>query len=126
MVLSANNLIGNHRLTKFIKNISYSIASTYDVKCNVGMGVAKRILVRKQSKPLEMKTNATIQTPFFFSPAMSFHGHCPKVRQAKPRRRALGLAMETQIDYRPELVCGVIMILCLLFGLAASVAQFAA
>ena len=73
-----------------------------------------------------MKTNASIQTPFLFNPEMSFRSHWSAVRQAKPRRRVLGLAMDTQIDHKQELVCGVIMILCLLFGLAAFVAQFAA
>ena len=73
-----------------------------------------------------MKTNASIQNPFLFNPEISFPGEWPMVRQAKPRPRALTLAMETQIDCKQEFVCGVILILCLLSGLAAFVAQFAA
>ena len=73
-----------------------------------------------------MKTNASIQNPFLFNPEISFAGKWPTVRQAKPRPRALTLAMETQIDYKQEFACGVVLLLCLLSGLAAVIAQFAA
>ena len=71
-----------------------------------------------------MKSTASFQSPFLFNPEMTVASHWPVSPQVKPRRRALSLAMETQIDYKQEFICGVILMLCLLFGLSAVVAQF--
>ena len=74
-----------------------------------------------------MKINASAQSPFLFNPETSIIGLWPTPRRSKPRSlaRPLSLAIETQIDYKQELICGVILIFCLLFSLAAFVAQFA-
>lgn len=74
-----------------------------------------------------MKTNTSPQSAFLFNPEMSFPSHWPTARRSKPRlsSRPLSLAVETQIGFKQEFICGVILILCLLFSLASFVAQFA-
>ena len=74
-----------------------------------------------------MKNNATLQNAFLFNPSLSVAGHWPSARQSKPRSlsRPVSLVTETQIDYKQELICGVILVFCVLFGLAAVVTQFA-
>ena len=73
-----------------------------------------------------MKTDASMQSSFLFNPPMSLADSWSIPQQPEPRRvaRPLGLGMETQIDHKQEVVCGVILMLCLLFGMAAFVAQF--
>ena len=72
-----------------------------------------------------MKTDASLQNAFLFNPEMSITDSWPKIRRAKSRKAILGLAMETQVGIKQEFICGVIMLLCLLFALSAVIAQFA-
>lgn len=73
-----------------------------------------------------MKTNTSFQTAFLFNPEMSLTAAWPTARRSKvrPVSRPLSLHPETHISYKQEFVCGVILMLCLLFSLAAFVAQF--
>ena len=74
-----------------------------------------------------MKMNTTLESPFLFNPQTSLLGTWPSSRRPKARRVSppLSLAFETQIDHKQEFICGAILMLCLLFALAAFVAQFA-
>ncbi len=72
-----------------------------------------------------MKTDTSFQTAFLFSPEMTLTGAWPMARRTKVRRVTRPLINpETQISYKQELVCGIILVLCLLFSLAAFIAQF--
>ncbi len=74
-----------------------------------------------------MKMNPSFESSFLFDPRSSLAGTWPAPRRSKVRRVSppLSLALETQIDYKQEFICGAILLLCLLFALAAFVAQFA-
>ncbi len=74
-----------------------------------------------------MKTDTSFQSSFLFNPEMSLTAAWPTARRAKVRRvsRPLSRFPETQISYKQEFICGVILMLCLLFSLAAFVVQFA-
>ena len=74
-----------------------------------------------------MKSNTSFQNAFLFDPELSLAGRWPTVRRSKARRLShpLALPTETQISYKQEFICGIILMLCLLFSLAAFVAQFA-
>ena len=71
-----------------------------------------------------MKTDTAF--PFLFNPETSAIGTWSNPRRSKARSLPLRLPerFETQIDHKQETICGVILMLCLLFGLAAFVAQF--
>ncbi len=74
-----------------------------------------------------MKTDTSFQSAFLFNPEMSLTAAWPTARRSKPRfvARPVVFVPETQISYKQELICDVILMFCLLFSLAAFVAQFA-
>ena len=74
-----------------------------------------------------MKTDTSFSSAFRFQPEMPFPTAWPTARRPKLRSvsHPARFAPETEISYKQEFICGAILVLCLLFSLAAFVAQFA-
>ncbi len=97
------------------------------------MAVAKGILVRNLNTIAHRPTLQTIFAmktdtafPFLFNPETSVVGTWSAPSQSKRRTapRSLPIRFETQIGCKQETICGVILVLCALFSLAAFVARF--